>query len=273
MITMLIVIALLLSRACIAAALTVCTKDRDESGGDSRLGTVQTRPRGLGSTTLAPMVDQVTAPGAVGPQDAPLGGPWVAPRGLQDAAGGPRDAVVSATTIEQVEEAVESLDTLIQRNLEVLAAKVREACGRGDPSPTRCSKTSVTGTGGEVGWAATSAGATSRGVIKALQEFAAGHRMPWGTRGRQDASGASVGNLTRQSAIPVERTILDSLPRPLGGPAYFGGREDAVYLCGWDDAVDGIRRGNEATGPRWGSAAYMTGWNHAVRASAGVCRV
>jgi hypothetical protein len=66
----------------------------------------------------------------------------------------------------------------------------------------------------------------------------------------------------------LDRTIIDSVARPTGGPACLGGREDGAYLRGWDDAVDWIGQGNHDGAPTWGGVAYMTGWNDAVRAVA-----
>ena len=372
MITVLIVIAVLLLRVCIAAALSVCLRERDESGGVLRLGTVRTPARGPGLSPLRPVVDRIaksngqvltvsvpaqdriakddvpigvdavvsfrvagagraavngqdyqssvsqlarsslhsvlgraelddllssrenlrpelteivdapseqptrvmlhktacyTSPGPVGPQDAPPGQPWDASRGLQDAPGGPQDAAQAETSIEQVEESVESLETLILGNLELLAVRVRDAFGLSNPSSGSCSRASVTGKRVVVGWGAMIAVARSGGAAGALQEFAVGRRVQLVVRGRVDASAVPGGDLTPQRAADVDRTILDALPRPVAGPAYFGGREDAGYFRGWDDGVDGIRRGDQATGPSWGSAAYMTGWRDAVRAS------
>ena len=64
----------------------------------------------------------------------------------------------------------------------------------------------------------------------------------------------------------VESTILDLVPRPAGGPSYLGGRDDAAYLRGWDDAVDWIGQGNGEDAPAWGGVAYMTGWKDGVKA-------
>lgn len=227
-----------------------------------------------------------SAPGPVGPQDASPGEPLAATRGLQDAAGGAQDvarrpqdaaggpqdatgglqdAAQAETSIEQVEEAVESLETLILGNLELLAVWVRDAFGLSNPSSGSCSRTSITGKQVVVGWAAMIAVARSGGAASALRELVVGRWMPFVVRGRVDASAVPGGDLTQQRVAAVERAILDALPRPVAGPAYFGGREDAGYFRGWDDGV-GIPRGNQATGPSWGSAAYMTGWRDPLRA-------
>jgi hypothetical protein len=70
----------------------------------------------------------------------------------------------------------------------------------------------------------------------------------------------------------VENTILDLVPRPAGGPSYLGGRDDAAYLRGWDDAVDWIGQGHGEDAPAWGGVAYMTGWKDAVKALAAARR-
>lgn len=70
-------------------------------------------------------------------------------------------------------------------------------------------------------------------------------------------------------ATALRRTLYDTVPRPDGGPACLGGREDDAYLRGWDDAVDWVGQGHDAEAPTWGGVAYMTGWNDAVRAISG----
>lgn len=67
---------------------------------------------------------------------------------------------------------------------------------------------------------------------------------------------------------PTDGTVLDLVPRPVGGPSYFGGRDDDAYLRGWDDGVDWISKGNQEDAPAWGGVAYMTGWKDAVKACA-----
>ncbi|MEP6648528.1 MAG: SPFH domain-containing protein [Lapillicoccus sp.] len=209
-----------------------------------------------------------TPQGPVGPQDAPRRGPRDAARGLQDAAGGPQDAAQADVIIEQVEESVDPLDTLIEGERELLALKARDAFGLDKLSSERPSKTSTTGKRVAAELASTIAVPKRRGATKGLREFAAGRRMPFVMFGRDDASEVLGGDLTRERATAAERTILDSLPRPVGGPAYLGGRDDAAYLRGWDDAVDWNRQSNQAHAPSWGSAAYMTGWNDAGKAIA-----
>ncbi len=175
--------------------------------------------------------DPTSAP--AGPQDAPLGSPWDPARGPQDAPHGPQDAVWStpatatATATAEVERAGAYPDPLLPWDLGVM-----------------------------VGRASTIAVARSRGATAAVRGSAAGRLVPLVRRGRSDTVEAPSGDVTEQ---PV-------LARPLRGPAYMGGRDDGEYLSGWDDAADGLRRGHEVRGPRWGSAAYMTGWNDAVRA-------
>ncbi len=212
--------------------------------------------------------DHITSRGPIGPQDAPRRGPRDAAGRPQDAAGGLREADHAAMTIEQVEEAVEPLKTLNQRNLELLGVTASDAFGLEKRSSETRFRISITGKRVVADRVSAIAMLKSRGATKAFREFAAGCRMPLVMPGPDDASRVPDADLIRQRSATVERTILDSLPRPIGGPAYFGGRDDAGYLRGWDDAVDGIRRGNEANGPSWGSAAYMTGWNDAERAIA-----
>lgn len=70
-----------------------------------------------------------------------------------------------------------------------------------------------------------------------------------------------------QPQLPTaDRMILDHLPRPVTGPAYLGGRDDAAYLRGWDAGVDWIAQGNPERAASWCTVAYMTGWNDSLRA-------
>jgi hypothetical protein len=71
-----------------------------------------------------------------------------------------------------------------------------------------------------------------------------------------------------EAGRPADGTILDLVPRPVGGPSYLGGRDDDAYLRGWDDGVDWIEQGNQEDAPAWGGVAYMTGWKDAVKACA-----
>jgi hypothetical protein len=113
-----------------------------------------------------------------------------------------------------------------------------------------------------------SALAKGRGTAIALRDFAARRLTPLTNSGRGGSSGAPGVDSTREEAGSRETSVLDSVLRPVRGPAYLGGRDDDVYLRGWDDAFDGARRGNRTNLPCWGSAAYMTGWNDAERAIA-----
>lgn len=63
----------------------------------------------------------------------------------------------------------------------------------------------------------------------------------------------------------LRETISQTVPRPTEGPACLGGRDDAAYLRGWDDAADWIGAGHDAEAPTWAGVAYMTGWNDAIR--------
>lgn len=104
-----------------------------------------------------------------------------------------------------------------------------------------------------------------RDVTTAAGELAAVRRMPAAKLAHSaDPQGLAGGPATDRVAV-FRETIVDAVARPDGGPAYFGGRDDAIYLRGWDDAVDWIGRGQDAKSPRWGDIAYMTGWNHALR--------
>jgi hypothetical protein len=69
----------------------------------------------------------------------------------------------------------------------------------------------------------------------------------------------------RQREATFRETVIDVLRRPDRGPACLGGRDDAAYLSGWQDAVDWIGRGQDAKAPTWGDLAYMTGWYDGVR--------
>ncbi len=80
-------------------------------------------------------------------------------------------------------------------------------------------------------------------------------------RATKDACDVEAGRAT-------DGTILDLVPRPVGGPSYLGGRDDDAYLRGWDDGVDWIKQGNQEDAPAWGGVAYMTGWKDAVKACA-----
>lgn len=76
---------------------------------------------------------------------------------------------------------------------------------------------------------------------------------------------ALEGERSREWLAALRETISCTVPRPIAGPAYLGGRDDAAYLRGWDDAADWIGAGHDAEAPTWGDVAYMTGWNDAVR--------
>jgi hypothetical protein len=188
------------------------------------------------------------AQGPVGPQEAPPWGPPEAAPGPRDAAGVPQDAVQGAG------------------KLELLDAKAHHAFGLNNLSSERSSKPSTIARRVVADLAPTIATAKMGGATKALRTFAAGRRVPFVRIDRDDGSCMPAVDLLGERAAATERTILDRLPRPLGGPAYLGSRDDAGYLRGWDDAVDWIRQGNQARPPSWGSAAYMTGWNDALRA-------
>jgi hypothetical protein len=85
---------------------------------------------------------------------------------------------------------------------------------------------------------------------------------------RDDRCRVPAGDVGRDRAGGADRTVLDAVPRPVKGPPCLGGRGDAGYLRGWDDAVDWLGQGNRAQPPIWGDVAYMTGWNDASRAIA-----
>jgi hypothetical protein len=75
----------------------------------------------------------------------------------------------------------------------------------------------------------------------------------------------TVARSPRQPEATFRETVIDVLRRPDRGPACLGGRDDAAYLSGWQDAVDWIGRGQDAKAPTWGDLAYMTGWYDGVR--------
>lgn len=259
-----LIVLIVLLRVCVAAALSAGLRLRDGSG-VARLGNGQPPakidPLSERSWRAMPYLGaHLTAP--EGPQDAPAGGPWDTARGPQDATGGPQDRALADPTRMRVNGSVQSLDTLMQGAPELFATRVREALGLDAASSGRLF-TSSTGQRVVLGWASTLAVVKGCSAARALREV--NPQMPL-LRGRRDASGVPDGDLSQQGAV-AEGSILDSLPRPVAGPAFFGGREDAAYLRGWDDGVDGVRQGHQATGPNWGSAAYMTGWRNAVRAS------
>ena len=160
-------------------------------------------------------------------------------RGPQDAPG-PQDATLADLTIAHVEESAD-----------LLAAPSQGKPVLADVKADLVSAIAV---------------AKGRGTTKAVRDLAAGRRLPFVKLGRDDSS-ASGEPMRKRPATP-DRTILDSVPRPVGGPSYLGGREDAAYLRGWDDAVDWIGQGNQPDAPAWGGVAYMTGWNDAVKAIA-----
>jgi hypothetical protein len=84
--------------------------------------------------------------------------------------------------------------------------------------------------------------------------------------GRRAAGAAAHTALTEAEWRAIFRaSVLEAVARPQGGPSYFGGRDDAAYLSGWDDAVDWVGQGQDARAPIWGDAAYMTGWYAGVR--------
>jgi hypothetical protein len=84
----------------------------------------------------------------------------------------------------------------------------------------------------------------------------------------REAGSATLGAPGAKRPAAVRTTSLDGVHRPTTGPAYLGGRDDGAYLRGWDDGVDWILDGNPERAPSWSSAAYMTGWNDAIRAMA-----
>ena len=155
------------------------------------------------------------------------------PYGPRDAAGNPQDAVVEPQGTAQAGltmPAVDGIDTPSEGQL--ASPDVKAA-----PPPT----------------------------TKAVSGVAPGRRMTLVKLGRGGGSQLSAGDRVRE---PAEKAILGSVPRPVTGPACLGGRGDAGYLRGWDDAVDWMGKGNEANPPTWGDVAYMTGWNDATRAIA-----
>lgn len=184
----------------------------------------------LSNRDLADDGPVVPQPTREGPQDAP-------PYGPRDAAGNPQDAVVepqgtaeAGLTMTEVDDSVDGIDTP----------------GEGQP-PSPDVK------------------ADPRPTTKAVSGVAAGRRMTLVRLGRGGGAQLPAGDRMRERA---EKAILSSVPRPVTGPACLGGRGDAGYLRGWDDAVDWIAKGNEANPPTWGDVAYMTGWNDATRAIA-----
>jgi SPFH domain / Band 7 family len=177
-----------------------------------------------------------------GPQDAPRFGPHDAAGNPQDATSGQQESARAGVTIAQVEGSVEPL---------------------GPPSHGKPVLPDL-----KADLPYTSAVAKGRGATKAARDFAVGRRMSFVKRGHDDGSVVPAGYLTRERGAAVRKTILDSVPRPAAGPACLGGRGNAGYLRGWDDAVDWLGQGNQAHPPTWGDVAYMTGWNDASRALA-----
>jgi hypothetical protein len=165
------------------------------------------------------------------PQDAPRPGLWDPVRGPQDAPRGPQDA--PGPTIDP------------------------------DPDPDP-----ATGERVLARWSSAVAVVRSGRADAVLTELTGGRRMSLVIVVRDRRSGRPDRADGAEPAAPSRSTILDTVPRPLTGPAYLGGRDDAAYLRGWDDGVDWIAEGNPMRGPSWSSAAYMTGWNDAVRALA-----
>lgn len=165
-----------------------------------------------------------------GPQDAPRPSRWDPVPGPQDAPRGPQDAQ-TGPTIEQEQDPATGERVLAR-------------------------------------WASAVAVVRSPRAEAALTELTGGRRMSLVIVVRDRRSGRPVRADSAEQAAPPRSTILDTVPRPLTGPAYLGGRDDAAYLRGWDDGVDWIAEGNPVRAPSWSSAAYMTGWNDAVRAMA-----
>jgi hypothetical protein len=168
-----------------------------------------------------------------GLQDAPRFGPHDAAGNPQDATGGQQEPAHAGATMAPVEGSVEPLDL---------------------PSLGKPALPDL-----NADQAFTSAAAIGRGATKAVRDLAAGRRMSFIKGGRDNGSHGADG---------ARKTILDSVPRPVAGPACLGGRGDAGYLRGWDDAVDWLGQGHQAHPPAWGDVAYMTGWNDASRAIA-----
>lgn len=178
-----------------------------------------------------------------GPQDAPRWGPHDADGNPQDAvAGGPQRGARVDWTIAQVNGSADALATSREPKRAVPDAKADEGLAIGS--------------------------SVRRGTTKGVRDFAAGRRMSLVRLGRDESSPVPVGDPQRERAAASGKAIIDSVPRPVGGPSCLGGRGDAGYLRGWDDAVDWVGKGNQAQPPTWGDVAYMTGWNDASRAMA-----
>jgi hypothetical protein len=187
-------------------------------------------------------ITEIMAATGRGPQDAPRCGPHDAAGNPQDAIGGQNDSAQADATIAEVEGSVDPLD------------------------PPSNGKPVLPDLKSDLAF--TSAVAIGRDATKAVRDFAAGRRMSFVKRGHHGGSMVSGGDLTWERGAAVRRAILDSVPRPVRGPSCLGGRGDAGYLRGWDDAVDWLGQGNQAHPPTWGDVAYMTGWNDASRAIA-----
>jgi hypothetical protein len=177
-----------------------------------------------------------------GPQDAPPYGPRDANGNPQDAIRGLHGAAGADWTITRVDSSVDAPDTPSQRQREVPELEV-------DP-------------------ALTNAIAVRRGTTKAVRDLTAGRRMSFVRLGGDHGSPVGAGDRDGKQGATSGSAMSASVPRPAGGPACLGGRGDAAYLRGWDDAVDWIGKGNQAQPPTWGDVAYMTGWNDASRAMA-----
>jgi hypothetical protein len=177
-----------------------------------------------------------------GPQDAPRWGPHDADGNPQDATGEAHGVARAELTIDQGNHSVNGLEAPRERNRTVPDAQA-------DPGPAIASP-------------------VRRGTTKAVRDFAAGRRMSFVKLGRDEASATAASDLGRKPAGQSGNTIHSSVSRPVKGPSCLGGRGDAGYLRGWDDAVDWIGQGNQAQPPTWGDVAYMTGWNDASRAMA-----
>ena len=108
------------------------------------------------------------------------------------------------------------------------------------------------------------AAAVWRDVTHVLRERSVG--CPGALRAVARHRGLRRGSGGAPDAVATFRTnVVATVARPDQGPRCLGGRDDAVYLRGWDDAVDWIGEGHDAQAPTWGDVSYMTGWNDAVR--------
>jgi hypothetical protein len=225
----LVFLAVRLVALCVAAVAAVC----DYLAKDD----VPVATGSAGRAGQADRTDGAESKPATAFQDAPPHVPWSSVTGPQDARGYPQDAPLDQPLGVSAEATAEtsSAPPTLRQVLTLLVAAVVAA---------RSHRASLT----------TAEGSDGRRMLTLVVDPA-------------PETGTPVAPEVPEEPADPLTLLLAALPRPASGPAYLGGRDDDVYLRGWDDGVDWVREGNPERAPSWSSAAYMTGWNDSLRAT------